>query len=461
MKKAAFSAPYWKPVLEPEKNPNPSFMVDPPRLVRALISRRLSRMASSKRIAKRRKQFEANRETRGEPHRIEYFHQLDDPYSHLTAQVLSRFSERYDVAVVPHLVRASGGKNQPELEKLAVWARRDCGLVASHFGLTFPVTAAKIPVRQDLSDAASALAGLSPGAFVDKIKSVSETLWSGDKIETSAPADAAEIAIDEGSNRLAKLGHYSGATFYYGGEFYWGVDRLFHLEQRLMNLGLRKDGATDFLVPRPSIDVSGVDASSLTLHFYPSLNSPYTSIIFDRTIVLAKDCNIKLEHKPVLPMIMRGVPATNAKGSYILFDTKREADFFGVPFGPVFTPIGTPTRRAYSLIPWAKMQGKDTDLMSALLRLAFAEGVSLARENGLRKAVEEAGLNWAEAIKVVGSDDWKPMIEEFQNEMVEGMGLWGVPSYRLTGPEGEPDLEVWGQDRLWLVAAEIRRRAVD
>ena len=42
--------------------------------------------------------------------------------------------------------------------------------------------------------------------------------------------------------------------------------------------------------------------------------------------------------------------------------------------------------------------------------------------------------------------------------MVEGMGLWGVPSYRLSGPEGEPDLEVWGQDRLWLVAAEIRRR---
>ena len=29
--------------------------------------------------------------------------------------------------------------------------------------------------------------------------------------------------------------------------------------------------------------------------------------------------------------------------------------------------------------------------------------------------------------------------------MVQGMGLWGVPSYRLCGPEGEPDLEVWGQ----------------
>jgi len=39
------------------------------------------------------------------------------------------------------------------------------------------------------------------------------------------------------------------------------------------------------------------------------------------------------------------------------------------------------------------------------------------------------------------------------------MGLWGVPSYRLSGPDAEPDLMVWGQDRLWLVAAEIKRRA--
>lgn len=43
--------------------------------------------------------------------------------------------------------------------------------------------------------------------------------------------------------------------------------------------------------------------------------------------------------------------------------------------------------------------------------------------------------------------------------VIEGMGLWGVPSYQLSGPDGEADLEVWGQDRLWLVAAEIKRRA--
>ena len=73
-------------------------------------------------------------------------------------------------------------------------------------------------------------------------------------------------------------------------------------------------------------------------------------------------------------------------------------------------------------------------------------------------AVERAGMDWAEAEQWLGRDDWKNMVALSQHEMVEGMGLWGVPSYRLSGPDGEPDLEVWGQDRLWLVAAEIKRR---
>jgi hypothetical protein len=42
--------------------------------------------------------------------------------------------------------------------------------------------------------------------------------------------------------------------------------------------------------------------------------------------------------------------------------------------------------------------------------------------------------------------------------MVEEMGLWGVPSFRLRGPAGEPELCVWGQDRLWLLGREIQRR---
>ena len=452
-------------MLEPENNPNPKNIVDPPWLLRFVLAKFLGRIANTRQINKKRSAFEKTRKSSGADHVVEYFHQLDDPYSHLTAQVLAQFAARYDIKIVPHLIRASGGEHQPELQKLATWARRDAELVAPHYGLNFPACAGVVPDSKSQQAAAAALAGMSPAEFIENIEQISQSNWQGQSIEQDQLSDS-EVGqkLDQGSVRLAELQHYSGATFYYGGEWYWGVDRLFHLEQRLRDLGACHAPNEPYIVSRPEIDVSdvdgkNVDASNLELHFYPSLNSPYTSIIYDKTIEMAEVCNINLHHKPVLPMIMRGVPAPVAKAKYIFFDTKREADFFSVPFGKHVTPIGQPTRQAYSLLPWAKSLGKDTELLSTLMRYAFAEGTGLHKKKNIRRAVEEVGLDWKEAQEHLGGDAWKHFIEKHQNEMVEGMGLWGVPSYRLCGPEGEPDLEVWGQDRLWLVAAEIRRRA--
>lgn len=403
---------------EPANNPNGRLMTDPPAILRHMMGFFANRLIDPARRAKRRAKVEAARVKAGAPHRVEYFHQHDDPYSHLAQQVLDQFKDRYAIELVIHRVRASGGKNQPELDKLAAWARRDAEAIAPHYGLHPPSTMA-------------------------------------DRWDT-APDDA---ALDAGSARLAKLGHYSGAMFYYGGEWFWGVDRLFYLEQWLRDVGACRDPALPYLCPRPPIGVSGVDASGLTLDFYPSLNSPYTSIIFDRTIAMARECAIQLNHKPVLPMIMRGVPATRQKGMYILFDTKREAEHLGVDFGPAISPIGEPTRALYALLPWARGQGKDVALLAAGLRLAWAEGVGLHRQRGLRQAVERAGLDWGEAQRHLGSEAWKAETARHQIAMTEGLGLWGVPSYRLSGGDSEADLCVWGQDRLWLVAAEIRRRA--
>lgn len=453
-------------MLEPSKNSNPSLIVDPPAWLRLLISRRiLGPYMDGDAIKRRRQKAEKKRQRRRAPHIVDYYHQLDDPYSHLTAQVLGRFVKRYDIALRFHLIRATGGTSQPELEKLAAWARRDAELIAPHFDLSFPAQAGTVPDSDHQLLAGRALAAKDDTAAAADLDEISRALWSGDE---QALADRAKhgvseselsAALDHGSNHLAKQKHYSGAMFFYGGEWYWGVDRLYHLENRLRELGACKAPEQTLIAPRPEIDLTGVDASQLRLDFYPSLNSPYTAIIFDRTIALKDVCGIQFHHKPVLPMVMRGVPAPKPKARYIVFDTKREADAAGVPFGNAIMPIGTPTRRAYSLQPWAAAQGKDEALMSALLEHAFALGVGLHKDSGMRQAVEAAGLDWTEAQKVIGGDDWKPMVERHQDEMVDGLGLWGVPSFKLSGPEGEPDLAVWGQDRLWFIAAEIKRRA--
>jgi 2-hydroxychromene-2-carboxylate isomerase len=333
-------------------------------------------------------------------------------------------------------------------------------LIAPHYGLSFPDNAGVVPEPQLQQAANRALTKLGAKDFLTQVEGISTSLWSDGSIDAGqVTAAEAEAALDAGSARLAELDHYSGAMLYYAGEWYWGVDRLFHLEQRLRELGLAKEPGQPYIAPRPELDVRGVDASGLQLHFFPSLNSPYTAIIYDSTIELSRACKINLHHKPVLPMVMRGVPAPSTKATYIFFDVKRESEFLGVPFGNTVITIGEPTRQSYSLMPWAKSLGKDIELLSTLLRYAFAEGIGLHKKKNIKRAVEEVGLEWKEALKHFGGEDWKPFIEKHQDEMVEGMGLWGVPSYRLCGPDGEPDLEVWGQDRLWLVAAEIRRRA--
>jgi 2-hydroxychromene-2-carboxylate isomerase len=453
-------------MLEPENNPNLSLIVDPPGWLRMLISRRiLGPSMDGTTIQKRRKKAEARRRRRRDPHVVDYYHQLDDPYSHLTAQILATLAARYDVDLKFHLIRATGGASQPEFEKLAVWARRDAELIAPHLGLSFPADAGTVPDPNHQLLAGRALAAMGDAAAIANIDNVSQALWSGDERSladfAAGGASPAELgsALHRGSDRLARYKHYSGAMFFYGGEWYWGVDRLYHLENRLRELGACKIPEAPLIVSRPQVDMTGVDASGLRLEFYPSLNSPYTSIIYDRTIALKDACGIEFHHKPVLPMVMRGIPAPGPKARYIMFDTKREADAAGVPYGNAIMPIGTPTRRAYSLLPWAMAQDKDEALMSSLLRHAFALGVKLHTEAGMRQAVEAAGLDWTEASEAIDSEDWKAVVERNQEEMVDGLGLWGVPSFRLSGPKGEPELAVWGQDRLWFIAAEIKRRA--
>ena len=166
-------------MLEPDKNPNPALLVDPPWPLRVLGGKIASRAASTERLANLRVAAEKKRQADGRAHEVLYFHQLDDPYSHLTAQVVSAFAQRYSIRLQPHLIRATGGAAQPEQEKLAVWARRDCGLVAPHFGLTFADTAPVVPDPAAQESALLALAGLSPEEFLSRIATISTDLWAG------------------------------------------------------------------------------------------------------------------------------------------------------------------------------------------------------------------------------------------------------------------------------------------
>ena len=439
--------------------------MNPGAIFRWLSSKVIKRLMSPERLVKQRSKTEKLRRRLGDKHIVEYFHQIDDGYSYLAAQALKRFSERYDIELRCHLVSGPQGKNSAEPDLLLALSRYDSGHLAAHYGLEFPAHGAAPEVAL-VELGSMILAAQDSQGFIDCAAEVGAALWAGDRPKLKALAKqygcvlSGEIAahVESGNTRRAVLRHYSGAMFYYGHEWYWGIDRLHYLEKRLAELGADTQTHQSLLMPRPEIPAANlVDNGSLTLEFYPSLRSPYTAIVFDKVVELANDTGVVLNVRPVLPMVMRGVPATREKGLYIFSDASREARECHIPFGNFYDPIGDPVRRCYSLYPWACEHGKGTALLSSFLGAAFAEGINTNNDKGLKKVIEKAGLSWDEAKTIIGQNSWEPLLEANRRAMY-GAGLWGVPSLRLLNEKGEQLLGIWGQDRLWLVAQEIQHQ---
>jgi 2-hydroxychromene-2-carboxylate isomerase len=342
--------------------------------------------------------------------------------------------------------------------------------VAPAYGLAFPEKPA--PLAADaVARAAQLLAGaIEAGTFVRDAERIGAALWAGDAarlerltagLPAAAPAEARR-ALSEGTALRERTGHYLGATFHYGGEWYWGVDRLNLLEARLEGLGLRRQGQPTAPIvarPDPSREPAPSATGRLVLEYFPSLRSPYTAIAMRRVLELPKRLPVDLALRPVLPMVMRGLPVPRAKQLYIALDTKREAELAGEPFGRMCDPVGRPVERAFSLFPWARERGRAGELLQAFTDAAFAEGIDTGTDAGLRRVVERAGLSWAEARTHVDVDDqWREELE-LNRQTMFASGLWGVPSFRILGDDGQPTFCTWGQDRIWLVEQELRRRS--
>ena len=389
------------------------------------------------------------------PPTIHYFHQVDDPHSHLAVQKIDALANRYKVRFRFHLAQNPRDHEQGDASRFPLWALRDARAVASDYGTELPQKVNQIDSHQVMHAESYLSRYLAGSDFAREAVAIGHRLWSGDPIEELPATNAAA----EGSALRTKLGHWLSATFYFEGEWYWGVDRLIHLENRLRDMGLSNNPG-GICVPRPIPEtLNDKSASAITLEFFPSLRSPYTAISFDRVIALAERTQVKLKLRPVMPMIMRGVPAPRVKQLYIMTATKREADYYGQKIGPVVDPFGEPVKRAFALLPYMAEQGLSIDYCANYLRAAWSRGVDITSERGLQLVVEETGANWQTAKNHLANNEWEPLLEDNVSDMLAA-GLWGVPSFKVTGGTIEEPFCCWGQDRLWRVESEISRRSV-
>jgi len=385
--------------------------------VRIQIGRHVARFLTSEtRLEARRHLKSLGRRLVGKAPTAHYFHQFDDPYSELAASQLDRLRDEYSIHIECHAVPHPDPAAAPQPEALRDWSRRDVALLATRMGLARPGN------------------GVAP---------------------SDLRSDA--TSLEHGRALRERLGHYLGATFFFEGEWYWGIDRLHYLESRLAKAGLAPQARSQSPLTPPELRLAPLEhpsdakQSPPTVEFFCSLRSPYTWLAVPRIRRLARHYGATLQLKFVLPMVMRGLPIPLAKRFYILADAKREATRLALPFGDVADPVGRPAERGLAVLNHAIQRGVGEEFLESFLRGVFAEGIDAGSTRGLGRIAQRAGLDRSIVRNALSDESWRTVAEHHRNELLS-TGLWGVPSFRVSGLPA-----YWGQDRLWCLEDDLIR----
>ena len=392
-----------------------------------------------------------------QPPLVHYFHQVSDPYSHLTVQKLDQLISHYSLPFQPHLVSKPDATYQGSAAHFEQWALNDAKRIGRDYGTIF-TPSIKVPKPDAVARANQVLAShLNQDNFASAAFEIGEALWSHQPIEATTTLLAGAQAVEEGNALRKALGHYQGAMFYFDGEWYWGIDRIRRLEERLRLEGYVKENAT-LCVPEPTAaDTQGLNAGHISLEYFPSLRSPYTAVGHQRVVDLIARSGVSLEVRPVMPMLMRGIPAPREKQRYIITDAAREGRACGAPLGRIVDPFGEPVKRAFALFPGADKLGKGMDFVTAYLSAAWQEGIDITTRHGLQQVANKAGIDWNTLQLAAQDTDWEAILEDNLRTMLES-NLWGVPSFRISGGRNDRAYACWGQDRIWRLENEIARR---
>lgn len=410
----------------------------------------------------RRALHEFRRRLLRRPHVVSIFIELDDPYSYLLCNYLSEFCEFYDVELRLYLTEALAGAYRPAAQLYPEYALEDCRRLAGDLGIPFLDRGDTPPVELRRPLLATLAARPDGNGFDDELVQAISAYWRGDseavtrRIASDADDEAAAGLLARNQRRLASLGHYNSAMLYYAGEWYWGVDRLHYLIDRLDSLGAaREQGLAPRIasirqVMQPSLPIRPPDAAGRlpAIELFHSFRSPYSYLLLERLFAIADAFGVALTIRPVLPMVMRGMQVPRAKLKYILADATREAARHGIPFGRMADPLGVGVERLMAAFHYARAEHRERDFVLQAGRAIWSKGTDVSTDAGLRKVTGKTGLFWPDVLAAIEAGEWRAAAEANRAAMMRS-GSWGVPTVRIG------DWVCWGQDRDWLIARHL------
>jgi 2-hydroxychromene-2-carboxylate isomerase len=398
-----------------------------------------------------------------EPRKLAFYFDIEDPWSYLTAQAVGRLMQAYPIDLEVHVVTppASDVDAAPTLRpKHAV---RDAQYLAEYWDIDFPGKREADPGM--VRDVATALVRQRPGA--EQLACVLElagAIWNGDKKKLAASLGTwgteshgtVPPILNDTYAKLRDAGHYQGGMIKYGGEWYWGIDRLPYLEE-----ALARDLGTDVahvISARPQSDRGALKLSDkpLQCEMWFSFRSPYSYLALEQIESVLAPYNVPLVLRPIPPMVARGLPVPQVKRMYIVRDAKREADRLGIAFGELCDPLGTGVDNCLAIVNRALAHGQGMAFAKSAMRGIWSEAKDVAEYVDLKDIVERAGMSWEDARAALEPAAMSAALKQANGyaEDLAVIGLWGVPSFRIG------DFVAWGNDRLPLLADRLRRHAL-
>lgn len=385
---------------------------------------------------------------------MRYYHRVDDPRSWLMAKTLGALVDAYQLELEVEIVPEAAAEVDPEPELRARFDVEDTRRLATRFGLTFPEPGVETVAARIRMANALALRERPPREKLDFLVRISELLLArnGDALARLADSEGAlsgqdvRPALEAAYARLRSHGHFAGAVVEFEGEVYAGVERLHHLERRLVHEGMQ-DRA---IAPRIEAHAPRSASPEVSVEVFFSYRSPYSYLAVERLSELRGPYGLSLVLRPVLPMVMRGLAVPAQKRLYIARDAKREASLHGIPFGRLVDPVGTGVERCLAVHLRAASLGRDLAFARAALRGIWSRGVDVSTEGGLLEVASEAGLSADDVRAALSDDSFRAVAERNREEMYEA-GFWGVPTFRVGS------FATWGQDRIPLVLEAAER----
>ena len=212
---------------------------------------------------------------------------------------------------------------------------------------------------------------------------------------------------------------------------------------------------------------------SLEVDVFWSFRSPYSYLATGRLVRLARDREVDLHIRPVLPIAIRTPDFFDQVNPlwppYLLRDTARIAECEGLPYGwprpdPVVQDFATRTipkeqpyiHRLTRLGIEAAARGKGLPFIDEVSQIIFGGQVDgWDQGSHLADATQRAGLDLVEMEAAIAEDPAaRDAAIDRNQEALQVAGHWGVPTMVF---EGEP---FFGQDRLDLLVWRMEQKGL-